>query len=364
MTIDAEIGRTARFDRIQCWEDADVLLKAMHVKSGDTCLSIASAGDNTIALAGAGAGRVIAVDLNPAQIACLELRIAAYRMLSYDEFLELVGQSECRQRDRLYERCRHLLSADSCQFWDGRQGLIRRGFAQVGKFERFLRSFRRYLLPLVEGRRNVDSMFRLETPEQRQAFYDARWNNRRWRFLCRLFFGKASLGRFGRDPSFTRYADQSVWSSLEQRIPQALVVQEPSENPYLQWILKGRYESALPWSWRRENYERIRANLDAIEWHCEPIEEVLARLPDGSLNGCNLSDIFEYMPGAEYRALLFELIRASAPGCRLVYWNVVVDRSRPEMFAGALVPLKALATRLHEADKAFFYRNLVIEEVS
>ena len=164
--------------------------------------------------------------------------------------------------------------------------------------------------------------------------------------------------------SFTEYADESVWSSLERRIPQALVVQEPSENPYLQWILKGRYESALPWSWRRENYDRIRQNLDAIEWHCEPIEQVLSRLPDGTLNGCNLSDIFEYMSGPAYRALLFGFIRASAPGCRLVYWNLVVDRSRPEMFEQALVPLKALAQRLHDVDKAFFYRNLVIEEVA
>jgi S-adenosylmethionine-diacylglycerol 3-amino-3-carboxypropyl transferase len=367
MTNGTEIAGKARFDRIryaQCWEDADVLLEAMQVAKGDTCLSIASAGDNTIALAGAGAGRVIAVDLNPAQIACLELRIAAYRELDHDEFLEIVGQSPSDRREQLYTRCRRHLSVDSCRFWDCRRVLIRRGFAQVGKFERFLRSFRRYLLPLVEGRRNVDHLLALRTSQERQAFYDSRWNNRRWRFLCRLFFGRAALGRFGRDPSFTRYADESVWASLQRRIPQALVVQEPADNPYLQWILKGRYESALPWSWRRENFERIRRNLDAIEWHCEPIEQVLAGIPDGTLNGCNLSDIFEYMSETAYRALLYEFIRASAPGCRLVYWNVVVERSRPEMFARALVPLKALADRLHAVDKAFFYRSLVVEEVA
>ncbi len=367
MTIGTEIAKKARFERIryaQCWEDADVLLEAMQVAEGDTCLSIASAGDNTIALAGAGAGRVIAVDLNPAQIACLELRIAAYRVLEYDEFLELVGQAPSARRNLLYSHCRKHLSVDSRRFWDRRRRLIRRGFAQVGKFERFLRSFRRYLLPLVEGRRNVDQLLALPTAAERQAFYDSRWNNWRWRFLCKLFFGRASLGRFGRDPSFTRYADESVWASLQRRIPQALVVQEPSANPYLQWILKGRYESALPWSWRRENYDRIRANLDAIEWHCEPIEQVLEKLPAGTLDGCNLSDIFEYMSDEAYRALLYQFIRASAPGCRLVYWNVVVERSRPAMFARALVPLKALAARLHAADKAFFYRNLVIEEVA
>lgn len=362
----AEIAEKASFDRIryaQCWEDADVLLGGLQVQEGDTCLSIASAGDNTIALAGAGAGRVIAVDLNPAQIACLELRIAAYRKLNYEDFLVFVGQEEGVDRIGLYQRCRSLLSPASKAFWDSHKHLIRRGFAQGGKFERFLRGFRRYLLPLVQGRKNVETLFALQFEAERRSFYEQHWNNRRWRILCRLFFGRASLGRFGRDPSFTQFADEPVWKSLQRRIPQALVVQQPNDNPYLQWILKGRYESALPWSWRKENFERIRRNIDAIEWHCEPIEEVLSGLPAGTLNGCNLSDIFEYMSGRAYRALLYQLVRASAPGCRLIYWNVVVERSRPAMFARTLQPLGALARTLHQTDKAFFYRNLVIEEV-
>lgn len=361
-----EVAARARFDRIryaQCWEDADVLLDALQVATGDVCLSIASAGDNAIAIAGAGAARVIAVDLNPAQIACLELRIAAYRTLDYDEFLELVGQSKSRRRHRLFARCAEHLGTGSRLFWERRPALIARGFAQVGKFERFLRAFRRYLLPVVQGRRNVERLFTLRTAAERREFYDKHWNNRRWRFFCRLFFARRSLGRFGRDPSFTRYADQTVWESLETRIPHALVELEPAANPYLQWILNGRYGSALPWAWRRENFERIRANVDAIEWRCEPIEDVLSELPEGRLNGCNLSDIFEYMSDAGYRSLLYRLARACAPGARLVYWNVVVERARPDIFAGMLRPLGHLAQTLHQADKAFFYRNLVIEEV-
>ena len=366
MIIQAEIADQTSFERIryaQCWEDADVLLEALQPRPGDTCLSIASAGDNTLALAGAGAKRVIAVDLSPAQIACLELRIAAYRELNYGEFLAFVGQTESDDRPASYCRCSKHLSAGSRMFWDARPGLIARGFAQVGKFEGFLSIFRRFLLPLVQGRRNIDTLFALESEEERREFYDSRWNNRRWRVLGRLFFARPSLGRFGRDPIFTRFADEPVWTSLERRIPQALVTQKPADNPYLQWILKGRYESALPWAWREENYECIRGNLDAIEWRCDSIEQVLAELPDGSLNGCNLSDIFEYMSEAAYRDLLCEFVRAGAQGCRLVYWNVVVDRKRPDTFSRVLVPLRALAKSLHLKDKAFFYRNLVIEEV-
>jgi S-adenosylmethionine-diacylglycerol 3-amino-3-carboxypropyl transferase len=75
----------------QVWEDADVLLEALNIQPDDVCFSIASAGDNAMALLTQGPEKVVAVDLNPAQLACLELRVAAYRLLSYEELLALIG---------------------------------------------------------------------------------------------------------------------------------------------------------------------------------------------------------------------------------------------------------------------------------
>src|SRR5205823_5240963 len=73
----------------QCWEDAHILVEALDVQPGDVCLSIASAGDNAIALLTKHPARVIALDLSPAQLACVELRVAAYQTLEHAELLEL-----------------------------------------------------------------------------------------------------------------------------------------------------------------------------------------------------------------------------------------------------------------------------------
>jgi S-adenosylmethionine-diacylglycerol 3-amino-3-carboxypropyl transferase len=362
----AEIAEKASFEQIryaQCWEDADVLLQALDVKSDGSYLSIASAGDNTLALVGAGAKRVIAVDLSPAQIACLELRVAAYRCLSHIELLELLGQAPSRQRRVLYQRCRSSLSVEASAFWDRNTAQIDNGVGQGGKFERYLRAFRRFVLPLVHGRKKIKRLFELETEAERRQFYDEHWNTRRWDWMCRLFFGRESLGRLGRDPSFLRFADEPVWNCLQRRIPNALVVQRPADNPYLQWILLGRFDSALPYSLRAENFERIRDNLDSLEWRCQSIEEVLDELPPASLAGYNLSDIFEYMSESAYEKLLQRLVRSGAPGCRLVYWNLVVSRKRPARLAGTLLEKRQLASNLHQQDKAFFYRDFVVEEV-
>ena len=75
----------------QVWEDADVLLDGLDVQPGGTYLSVASAGDNALALLVRNPARVIAVDPSPAQLACLELRVAAFRALSHPQVLELIG---------------------------------------------------------------------------------------------------------------------------------------------------------------------------------------------------------------------------------------------------------------------------------
>ena len=92
-----EVATRADFSGVryaQCWEDADVLVEALDVRPDDVCLSIASAGDNALALLAEGPARVVALDLSPAQLACLELRVAAFRRLQHHELLALLAHLE------------------------------------------------------------------------------------------------------------------------------------------------------------------------------------------------------------------------------------------------------------------------------
>src|SRR5262245_60405560 len=121
----------------QCWEDADVLVAALQPQPGHVCVSIASAGDNALALLSQGPARVLAVDLNSAQLACLELRVAAFKELEHSELLELIGSRNSSRRNELYQRCRKLPSQRCRSFWDSRPADIERGIGSAGKFERY-----------------------------------------------------------------------------------------------------------------------------------------------------------------------------------------------------------------------------------
>jgi S-adenosylmethionine-diacylglycerol 3-amino-3-carboxypropyl transferase len=347
----------------QVWEDADVMLAGLDVRPGDVCVSIASAGDNTLALLTKHPSRVIALDLSAAQLACLELRVAAYRTLTHPELLELVGSRPSGRRPELYARCRSVLNARARTFWDARPAEIRRGIGGAGKFEKYFAFFRSSILPLVHRRATIRELLRPKPADARRRFYDTRWNTWRWRLLFRLFFSRAVMGRLGRDPACFRYVSTPVAEAVLERTRHALTELDPSANPYVHWILTGTHGESLPCALRPEHFDTIRANLDRLEWHRVSLEEFMERSRGREFDRFNLSDVFEYMSPGHYQQLLASIHRHSRAGARLVYWNMLVPRRRPDHFVGRLRSLDDLAEALHAADRAFFYGAIRVEEV-
>lgn len=346
----------------QCWEDADVLVEALAPQSGQTLVSIASAGDNTLALLIGRPARVLAVDLNPAQLACLALRVAAYRELSHAELLELVGSRASTRRRGLYARCRPQLASDVRAFWDAHGDDIDRGIGGAGKFERYFETFRRRVLPLVHASREVERLLAGGPAEVRERFYRDTWDTWRWRLMFHLFFSRTVMGRLGRDPAFLTHVEGSVASRILARTRHALTALDPAANPYMHWILRGTHGEALPLALRPEHFETIRDHVDRVEWRQCDLGAALDVVGPGQVHGCNVSDIFEYMSVDEYHAQLERLVTALASSGRRAYWNTLAPRARPESMADRLRPLDALAERLHLQDKALFYRAFVVEE--
>jgi S-adenosylmethionine-diacylglycerol 3-amino-3-carboxypropyl transferase len=366
-----EAASRADFSRIryaQVWEDADVLLAALDIQPTDTVVSIASAGDNALALLGAGAARVVALDLNPAQLACLALRVAAYRELGHGELLVLIGSrtGTGEQRAALYRRCRPRLAPAVQRFWDAHPAAIAGGIGSAGKFEDYFRLFRTRVLPLVHSRATVAALLRGGSRAEREHFYAAHWNTWRWRLLFQVFFSRFVMGRLGRDPAFFKYVEGSVAEKILARTRHALTALDPADNPYLHWILTGTHGVALPWALREENFARIRSRLDRLEWHELTLEAFLEREAGrgARVDKFNLSDIFEYMSPENTAALLTRCADASQPGGRLAYWNMLAPRRRPPSLASRLRPRDDLAAPLFARDRAFFYSAFVVEEVA
>lgn len=364
MNQSSEIATKAKFDHIryaQLWEDADVLCAALPQETGKTLVSICSAGDNALAMLTLEPERVVVVDLSPAQIACLHLRIGAYRALSQPEFLELMGSRPSTSRGALLDRSIAALDTETQAFWqERRDDVIAYGAGGVGKFERYFRIFRTKLLPLVHSKKTLDAIFVSRPKAERQEFLNKRFNTWRWRLLLNVFFSRFVMGRMGRDKAFFEHVEGSVAQHVARRIKHAAVECDPSQNPYLHWILKGTHGEAVPMPWREEHYATIRDRLDRLDIRQGALE---AFIDDGDkADGFNLSDIFEYMSPDVFTKVYGQILSAANPQARLVYWNMMAPRRVPAAFAAKVTPLTEKEGQLKAQDKAFFYSDFVIEE--
>jgi S-adenosylmethionine-diacylglycerol 3-amino-3-carboxypropyl transferase len=287
-------------------------------------------------------------------------------MLEHSQVLVLMGSRPERtpgERLALYRHCAPLLGESTRTFWDMRHDRIPEGIGSLGKFERYFRLFRRWVVPLIHGKRHVAELLAGGTRAARETFYQAQWDTWRWRLLFQIFFSRAAMGRLGRDPAFFRYVEGSVADRILERTRHAFVELNPADNPYLHWIFTGTHGDALPFVLRPENFESIRTNLDRLVLRHGALEDVLDELGPHSVDRFNLSDIFEYMNEEASERLLSHLALTGRQGGRLAYWNMLAPRSRPQSLADRLRPLETRAQELWMRDRAFFYSAFRLEEV-
>ncbi|MGE5474212.1 MAG: DUF3419 family protein [Ignavibacteriales bacterium] len=362
----SEAAEHAKFSMIryaQCWEDADILLPALNIQKGSKVLSVASAGDNSFAMLTQDPAKVYVIDLSPAQLACVKIRMEMYKTLPHQEFLELMGSIESTKRMDLYKKIRGNLDEETRKFWDALPDQVENGIGGAGKFEKYFRLFGLKILPLVESKKKIDILLQAKPRDEREAFYNKKWNNWRWRLMFEFFFSRTVMGRLGRDPSFFRYVEGSVAKKILERVRYAMVELDPALNPYFYWILRARHDEVLPFALREENFNIIRERIDRIEVRLQSVEDFLIEAGASSINAFNLSDIFEYVSEHETERLLSIIADVGCDKARIAYWNMLALRKRPDLLADKIISLDDIAKELFEQDKAFFYSAFRVEEV-
>ena len=358
------VQESVRWDFIRyanVWEDADILCEALApVTPGKRILSICSAGDNVLALLGLDPREVVAVDLSRAQLACLELRMAAFRRLEHADLLAFLGVTAVTGRATTYGALRSDLTPETRTFWDRRTAEIDTGVIHAGKFERYFRVFRTWVLPLVHGRAAIQELARPKSLDQQREFYRSRWDTWRWRFLFRAFFSRAVMGRIGRDPAFFSHVSGPIGERVLERTRHALTEIGLATNPYFTYIVTGNFApGALPRYLRAEHFAGIRDRLERIRLVHGPVDGVA----HGRFDGFNLSDLFEYMNADDHARCYGRLLDMANPGSRLVYWNMLVPRGVPELLHARVRPREHEATGLHARDRAWFYTGFHLDEV-
>lgn len=363
--VKSEVENYADFDLIryaQVWEDADILLEALDINENDKILSIASAGENSISMLAKNPQKVYAIDLNKNQIICTEFKIACYKYLEYNECMELMGVFECNNRIELYDKIKNRLSDSTRLYLDNNLEIVEDGIIHVGKFENYFKIFRTKVVPLIHSKQVKDELFRTKNREERINFYNKKWNNFRWRLLFKIFFSKTVMGKLGRDKAFFRYVKVNVAENILKRTKYAFTELDPSQNSYLYYIFYGRYDNVLPYAYRKENFDRIKENIDKIVLLSESVESFIEKNDIDYISKYNLSDIFEYMSDEQMCKIVDKIFTKSNIGTKIAYWNMLADK-RASKYYKELEYKENESKELLNKDKACFYSKFILEEI-
>jgi S-adenosylmethionine-diacylglycerol 3-amino-3-carboxypropyl transferase len=345
------------------WEDPEIDRAAFGGGGGLRLATVGSGGCNALTFLLDRPAGVLAFDYNPTQVYVLQLKVAAFRHLDHAGLLELFGVSPSSRREALLAAAAESLPDPARAFWAAQPWLVSDGLLGGGRYERFIARFRS-LLRLVQGRRRISALFEDRDAAGRAAFFDRQWNRWPWRLLFKAFFNKTVLARRGLSPDYFVFDDgsRSFAESFANRAARAMRDLPVRDNPFLARYLLGHYLDGdhLPEYLRPENVERIKAHLEALDVRVGDVRTVFDDLPEASLDGICLSNVFELMSEAETADVLARVARALRPGGRMTLRNLMVPRAAPPAL-GPLLTLEAeLSRRLHAADRSFVYRSFQV----
>jgi S-adenosylmethionine:diacylglycerol 3-amino-3-carboxypropyl transferase len=235
------------------YEDAAIELRVF--KPGGRIFCIASAGCTAITLAAH--HTVVAVDINPVQLAYVQQRLGGRAV-------------------------------------------------QRGSAERIL-AFARAHAPLAGwSKRTVRAFLDLDAPEQQILYWRRHLDTRRFRAGFSFLFSRLVL-RSVYSAAFLNSLPQNFGSVLRTRMERCFALHPNCRNPYVYALLAGdmRFASDNP-------------TLRQIEVRCADAADFLERQSAGSFTGFSLSNILDGTNAAYARRLFDAVQHAAAPGATVV----------------------------------------------
>ena len=313
-----------------CNEDSNAELRAFGDCTNQDLFCVTGGGGRALALLLAKPRSIVAVDLNPAQNALLELKIAAMRQLDHDAYLRFLGLRADGERLQTYRLCRGALSPDAQRFFDARADAIAAGVLYRGGLERFLArvAWAARLAQPLGLRRLIEAR---DLDEQRAIV--AKVDTPFWRAIMKTFVRRSVLRMFSGDPGFFRYLpdDMRLHHVLYDCVLTNLRTVLLRENPLLQLVLFGRYvwEETLPPYLNAATYDAVKSALATTELRIvtSTVSEALRTHAAASFDAYSLSDISSYLDDAAHHELFEHVLGTARSGARVCSRSIL--RHRP-----------------------------------
>ncbi|MEP0871351.1 BtaA family protein [Trichocoleus desertorum AS-A10] len=330
-------------------------------------LLVASGGCTALSLlAHPAIAQIDAVDLNPAQLHLVTLKLTALLHLSLPEQWRLLGaasdslqfsntagisEPEAEAGDRLqrYQRLQTHLPEAIRLFWDARLDQIAFGVNRIGRFEQLFRELATRFAEL-----GIDP---LHNPQAAMA-------HPHWSAVFAAVFERDKLMEtFG--PAAVSYSmDRSFSEHFADVFAQALQQFAPDQNYFLTQVWRDRYTAGLdgvPPYLQAAVQEVIRQlGTSRLALHLGPFTEVLLRLvQQDAYDLIQFSNISDWMPISDLHQMLATGAASLRPGGILLGRRLNGDHDLAAMMAEHVAVDRQLSAELLASDRSYFYREVV-----
>lgn len=308
------------------------------------------------------------MDLNPAQTALLDLKIAGIRALPYEAFFELFGNGRSPHARAMYfDALRPKLPPGSRLFWDGhwryfagrgwRRSFYYRGTS--GLFAKLMMEAARMLRGPLRRLAEADSL------EGQREIYESQIRRRLFTPAMRWFISRhATLNLVGVPAAQYQEIVGQYPGGMARYIEdcfEAVMTRLPFRTNYFWRVyIEGGYTpDACPEYLKRENFGRIK--VDRVQTHTGRITEFLKT--SGSYSKFVLLDHMDWL-GASALAQEWEQIRAHArPGARVIFRSGGLRATYLDRLAPFLRFHPELAAQLHERGRVHTYGSFYIADL-
>ncbi|CAI4218635.1 unnamed protein product [Parascedosporium putredinis] len=292
------------------WEDARVDERILKIGPDDVILAITSAGDNILSYARQGPARIHAVDLNPTQNHLLELKVASYTALPYEDFWMLFGEGKHpRFRELLMTKLSPHLSSRAFQYW----------VANVDTLNEQREIWRNRIRPALLSRLICNLVV-----SQEAFLWAALGVPKNQLAMIEQDHAESDEVR-GANPTSKNKRSHAIWKYMVDTLdPVAEETHVAADNPYYYVCLAGKFSPRChPDYLRAQTHARLSqpGALDGLRIHTDELDEVIARITPGTLTIAVVMDSMDWFdpsdPGAAVRQIS-RLNRALAMGGRVL----------------------------------------------
>lgn len=314
----------------QIWEDPVADMAALGIRPDDRMVCISSGGCNVMSYLTAGPAAIDAVDLSPAHVALLRLKLAgAAHLPDHAAFYRFFGMADHPANAALFDRwIAPGLDAETAAFWRARRGpgrridLFGRNVYRFGVLGRFIGAA--HLAARLAG---VDfrPWLAARTLEEQRAWFDSAvvpvFDRPLVRFLARR---RATLFGLGIPPAqFDKLAaDGEIVAVLRERL-RKLLCDFPNQDNYFAWqaLTRGYAPGggSVPPYLEAGRFDALRAAAGRAAVHNASVTDHLAGLPPRSRDIYVLLDAQDWMDDGRLGALWRQIDRTARPGARVLF---------------------------------------------